>query len=127
VVCEPTPEKPGKFNVAHFLTHLMAGNYTASNLNTLEKLCKKVEVSKKLFLYYDPLLQKPLTTDSISQAVCDKLVCHLLLAFIYSGNYKFCNSLLKILDGILIIPIYQISDQLKSLCEEILYVMLATA
>lgn len=113
--------KEGCFNTEEFIQNLFFGNYSENDIDILKKICKKVDVTNIVVKFYDDELRAKAVEESIANSGYDRLVCHLIMAFIQASNYKFINTVLKILDGILYCKgAYQVSKELKMLCESFL-------
>jgi hypothetical protein len=70
-------------------------------MNKLDKICKKIDVPKKVVIYYTKDLTKTINTTHISSTYEIYLCAILLYLSDEKGNMKLLNSALKILDGVL--------------------------
>ena len=100
-----------------FLQNLKWVCYKPNEINNLDKLCKKVDVSKVIFKSYSSDLSKKLSNEAINYDSYNRLACHLVGGFSATHDFKFLNTLLKIMDGILIKPQYHMPLKLRNLCE----------
>jgi len=109
-----------KLPSSHFLD-INTSKYTSEDIESLEYLCGKVEGSKKILQANAKNNHNSLSNEALSKTDIDKLVCHLLLLYLDTHDYKFINCVLKLRDGILKIPIYTMNLELRVIIGNILH------
>lgn len=105
-----------------FLAAQSALNNTSDELclSRLERLCKKVDVQNKLRIFYKTDLSTPLCDDNVD-SIYAKLLCAVLLFFSLSYNdYKFLNTGIKMINGVLLEPKVEYEMSWNYLAEETL-------
>lgn len=103
-----------------FFESLSLGEYTKDQIELMEVFCKKIEVSKKLYTHYDAKVFKPYGDQQISHDVFCRIFCHLIGAYLYTKNYKFLNTTLKVSSSALSISYWHIPLPLKVIFESLL-------
>lgn len=111
----------GAFSTEKFL-HDMQGESISSSERSkiLDRLCKKVDVVKKVYIAYESDLSKARSSVVIRESYAVYL-CMILICAAKEGNdLKFLNSALKMLDGGLREPNLQYPQQLFVLAEDVM-------
>lgn len=102
----PAPNKmENAFSTENFLYNVDLSNLKDVDLLVLDRLCKKIEVVKALYCFYSGDLSKSLDKDII---VNDDYIVYLCGIYLFlwqnQKDYKFLNTSLKLLDGLLCQP-----------------------
>ncbi len=108
------------FSVEKYLAETKLGSYKADEILIFEILAKKVEVSKKIHKYYNKNDFKSIGDEYISSKFGHLMICHYMSLFLFLDDYKYVNTLLKILDNILMSPLLNIPLELRIICEKFL-------
>lgn len=109
------PHSPGLLDVEAFIDHLNYNEYSHEDLTTIEILCKKIDVSKKLYTSYDLTSLKPQSTAEISSRHFNLLFCHLIGVWLYRHNFKCINTALKMNASIMHNAELRLSEKSKHL------------
>lgn len=81
--------------VESFIDQLQYDQYTKEDLSTIEILCKKIDVTKKLYTLYDIKSFKPQSVKEISSQHFNLLCCHLVGTWFSKKSFKCINTALK--------------------------------
>lgn len=109
------------FSTESFLSQLVPASYTVQDLLLLDQYCRKIDVKKALYSEYSLNLEIVENSSVLSTESIERMVCHLLLAFLQAKDYKFLNTVLKLRDGVLKTPSYQMGLGLRSLMGRVMY------
>lgn len=100
----PKPQfKANAFSVECFLQNLAIGEEMRhpENHQVLERLCKKIEVPRRLYAFYELDLSKASGDDEVHGAYITYLCCLYLYSAAAFHDFKHLNTALKLLDGVL--------------------------
>jgi len=84
-----------------FFESLHLTQYSKEQIMYIEIFAKKIEVSKKIFIAYDIQSFSPRDETQINNTVFCRMFCHLMGVYVYTKDYKFLNTLLKMSSNIL--------------------------
>jgi|GEM_PF-1822424 len=90
----------------------------------LDRLRRKIEVARKLYVAYRPNLSGPASTEPLSASGVNQLCAVMLLAALLRRDARFLNSAFKLMDGLSIPANVAIADDLISLAYASLDVVL---
>lgn len=87
------------FDVENYIFEISKKKYLSDEFYTVDRLCKKIDVVKKVFKFYTSDLSKKQNNDEISD-VAYKSLFGVLKDYRITGiqDYKFLNSALKLND-----------------------------
>lgn len=88
--------------------------------SVLEKLSKKVEVSRRLRLFYSADLSKPLGDEVLAPGYAESLAAAFLHFGLVRGDWKWLNTVLKMEWGILLSPAFALPDALSPILANVL-------
>ena len=91
-----------------------------NNKHFFEILMKKTEVTKKLHRSYDLKTLKPTSNDYASPDICQIFMCYCLLLYFSMKDYKYLNCFLKLKEGILKEPKFDIKLSFRIFFEKVL-------
>lgn len=88
-------------------------------LGIFEHLIKKIEVTKKVYRNYDICTWKPATNELVRVEWIQLFICYSLLLYFSTKDCKYLNAVLKLKDGILKSPIFEINLKFRIFLEEV--------
>lgn len=115
---EPPPTD--KLYVEEFLYSLdPRSNILENHKQFFEILMKKTEVAKKLHESYDPKTLKPSSNDYVSPDICELFICYCLLLYFSTKDFKYMNCFLKLKEGILQQPKFDLKLSSRMFFEKV--------
>lgn len=114
----------GEFSTENFLTKTCEAILEKTGEDPfifLDRLCKKVDISKSLRVFYSRDLSEKLTNERVAPQYIPLFIAILLWNAEEKTDFKFLNTALKILDGILGKPPAAFPKGLRCWSSEILH------
>lgn len=104
----------GTFSTEKFLHDMQVESISScERMKILDRLCKKVDVVKKVYIAYESDLSKARSSVVIRESYAVYLCMILICAAKEGKDLKFLNSALKMLDGGLIGPTFFCPNEVK--------------
>lgn len=115
------PARPAAegFSVESFVADLLTLQESETTMG-LETLCKKIEVSRRLRLFYSTDLSKPLSEETPASGYAEALAAAFLHFGLARGDWKWLNTVLKMEWGILLSPTFVLPGSLSPILSEAL-------
>ena len=126
-------DKPQEFSKNLMLDRfLLEFSFATDGLSLRERtvldfLSRCMEVQRKLYSCYAPPDPRPVTQSLASELDVELLMLCYLDRFMVTGDWRFINTVLKVLDGILIAPMVCLGSSLRCVAEQCLVEMIQNA
>jgi hypothetical protein len=118
-----TPRSDALFDLESVLTSGIEDAFAQLSGQRLDRLRRKIEVARKLYAGYDGKLSTPVKDALLSAAGVNRLCAVMLLAALRSGDTRFLNSALKLIDGLVLPATVSVLPELVLIAEETLDVL----
>jgi hypothetical protein len=103
------------FDLEKFLIEFKVEECTNNELIKIDRLCKKIDVAKKLKRNYQLDLSKPINEEPLKLLAFELFVLNIAYLTIKKSDYKLLNTLLKIHSKTL--PDFDISNEIECIIE----------
>ena len=117
----PPPRGSDGFATEEFLAELASGQQEIDEeaAARIERLCKKVEVPKRLLTGYSDDLNTSITDDPVDPAYAKYFMLMLFALAEQNEDLKYLNCALKLLDGVLILPVFEVDESSRRLGDSV--------
>lgn len=118
-----TGDAAGRFSVNDFLREVGDDRLSNEHLSTLLKLCRKLEIARRLsaFYHHDSRLTADPDAPDADPAAVQALLLLCILAYCQGGNLRYLNTVYKVYDpGLGPINNVQLDDRISRICDDLL-------
>jgi len=124
----PEPRQVKEFSTEAFLYSLRESSqiYSTESAIKIEKLCKKVEVPKRLVVEYSYNLSKTIDVSPIAPEYAAYFTLLLLTLALENKDLKYLNCALKLVDGELREPKFSLPQEVHACVEDAVNKLLVT-